>query len=41
MASRDMLLRKKSIDMLITEMERADTIGADYVALHSGERIRR
>jgi deoxyribonuclease IV len=36
MASGDMLLRKKSIDMLITEMERADMIGADYVVLHSG-----
>jgi len=36
MASGDMLLRKKSLDMLITEMERADTIGADYVVLHSG-----
>ena len=36
MASGDMLLRKKSIEMLITEMERADTIGADYVVLHSG-----
>ena len=36
MASGDMLLRKKSLEMLITEMERADTIGADYVVLHSG-----
>lgn len=36
MASRDKILRKKSLDMLITEMERADAIGADYVILHTG-----
>lgn len=36
MASGDMPLQKKSLEMLIAEMERADTIGADYVVLHSG-----
>lgn len=36
MASRDSMLRKKSIDMLVTEMDRADVIGADYVILHPG-----
>jgi deoxyribonuclease-4 len=36
MASRDKVLRKKSISMLVEEMERADMIGADYVVLHAG-----
>ena len=36
MASRDNILRKKSIDMLLTEMNRADAIVADYVILHTG-----
>ena len=31
-----MLLLKKSLDLLVTEMDRADTIGADYVILHAG-----
>ncbi|MEW6585931.1 MAG: deoxyribonuclease IV, partial [Nitrospirota bacterium] len=35
-ASRDGLLRKKSIAMLIEEMNRADVLGADYVVLHTG-----
>ena len=30
------LLRKKSIELLAIEMERADRIGADYVILHPG-----
>jgi deoxyribonuclease-4 len=36
LASTDKKLHKKSIDLLITEIERADTIGADYVILHPG-----
>jgi deoxyribonuclease-4 len=36
MASRDKRLRRKSIEMLIIEMDRADAIGADYVILHAG-----
>jgi deoxyribonuclease IV len=36
LASRDSLLLKKSLDLLVTEMDRADTIGADYVILHTG-----
>lgn len=36
MASRDVSLRKKSVDLLAVEMTRADTIGADYVILHTG-----
>ena len=36
MASRDKILRKKSIALLVTEMDRADEIGADYVILHTG-----
>ncbi len=36
MASGDKTLRKKSIALLVTEMDRADTIGADYVILHTG-----
>jgi len=36
MASRNNDLKKKSIDMLIVEMDRADAIGADYVILHPG-----
>lgn len=36
MASKDNLLRKKSISMLITEMSRADALGADFVILHTG-----
>jgi deoxyribonuclease IV len=36
MASRDRVLKQKSIALLITEMERADAIGAEYVVLHTG-----
>ncbi len=36
MASKDMLLRRKSIDLLATEMNRAAAIGAEYVILHTG-----
>lgn len=36
MSSWDKRLRKNSIDLLITEMERADMIGADFVVLHIG-----
>ena len=36
LASRDLVLLKKSLDLLVTEMDRADTIGADYVILHTG-----
>jgi deoxyribonuclease-4 len=36
MASKDILLRRKSIDLLVTEMNRADAIGAEYVILHTG-----
>jgi deoxyribonuclease-4 len=36
MASRDKRLRRKSIEMLVVEMDRADAIGADYVVLHTG-----
>jgi len=36
MASGDKTLRKKSINLLAIEMERADAIGADYVILHTG-----
>jgi deoxyribonuclease-4 len=36
MASRDKRLRRKSIEMLVIEMDRADAIGADYVVLHTG-----
>lgn len=36
MASRDSILRKRSIDMLVMEMNRADAIAADYVVLHTG-----
>lgn len=35
-ASRDIDLRRRSIDLLVIEMERADAIGADYVILHPG-----
>lgn len=35
-ASGNELLKRKSIDLLATEMERADEIGADYVVLHTG-----
>jgi deoxyribonuclease-4 len=35
-ASPDPSLRKRSLDMLSEEMRRADTIGADYVVLHTG-----
>jgi deoxyribonuclease-4 len=35
-ASRDMSIREKSIEMLVTEMDRADILGADYVILHTG-----
>ena len=36
MASRDKILRKRSIDLLVSEMDRADVIGAGYVILHIG-----
>ena len=36
MASWDRHLRKKSINLLATEMDRADVLGADFVILHSG-----
>jgi deoxyribonuclease-4 len=36
MASRDNKLRRKSIEMLVVEMDRADAISADYVILHAG-----
>ena len=36
MSSWDRCLRKKSINLLVTEMERADVIGADFVVLHTG-----
>jgi deoxyribonuclease-4 len=36
MASVNKTLRNKSIDLLASEMERADIIGADYVILHPG-----
>src|SRR4030042_1073396 len=36
MASNDALLRRKSISLLIMEMDRADFFGADYVVLHTG-----
>jgi deoxyribonuclease-4 len=35
-ASSNELLKRKSIAMLATEMDRADGIGADYVVLHTG-----
>ena len=35
-ASGNELLKRKSIDLLATEMDRADEIGADYVVLHTG-----
>jgi len=35
-ASGDNALRKKSIELLSVELDRADTIGADYVILHTG-----
>lgn len=39
LASRDVLLRKKSIEFLVTEMNRADIIGADYVVIHPGSAV--
>jgi deoxyribonuclease-4 len=36
MASKDEALRKKSVAMLITEMNRADALEADFVILHTG-----
>ena len=36
MASWDRHLRKKSIDLLVMEMDRADILGADFVILHTG-----
>jgi deoxyribonuclease IV len=39
MASKDVLLRRKSIDLLTIEMDRADEIGADYVVLHTGSAV--
>lgn len=35
-ASCDARLRRKSIDLLTVEMDRADSINADYVVLHTG-----
>lgn len=35
-ASADRDLRRRSIDLLVIEMDRADAIGADYVILHPG-----
>ncbi len=35
-ASKDIGIRKKSLDLLVLEMERAHAIGADYVILHPG-----
>ena len=35
-ASRDNDLRRRSIDLLAVEMDRADAIGAEYVILHPG-----
>src|SRR4030042_1987038 len=36
MATKDKMLREKSISMLIIQMDRADIIGADYAVLHAG-----
>lgn len=36
MASKDSVLTGRSVDLLVTELQRADTIGADYVVLHTG-----
>jgi deoxyribonuclease-4 len=36
LASRDVLLRKKSSELVAEEMNRADAIGAEYVILHTG-----
>lgn len=36
MSSWDRRLRRKSINLLVAEMERADMIGADFVVLHTG-----
>ena len=36
MASGDAALRKRSIELLSIELDRADEIGADYVILHAG-----
>jgi deoxyribonuclease-4 len=36
MASKNVLLRRKSIELLVIEMNRADVVGADYVVLHTG-----
>lgn len=36
MASKDSILRRKSIAMLREEMNRADALGADFVILHTG-----
>ena len=38
-ASGNELLKRKSIDLLATEMDRADEIGADYVVLHTGSAL--
>ncbi len=35
-ASADKALRNKSLDMLVSEMKRADAVEADYVILHTG-----
>jgi len=36
MASWERNLREKSVALLVTEMDRADTLGADFVILHAG-----
>lgn len=36
LASHNQILREKSVDLVITEMDIADTLGADYVVLHTG-----
>jgi len=36
MASWEIVLRKKSVDLLVIEMDRADKLGADFVVLHAG-----
>jgi len=36
MASRDRQLRKRSIELLAVEMDRADALGTEYVVLHPG-----
>jgi deoxyribonuclease-4 len=38
-ATGNKLLKRKSIDLLAIEMDRADEIGADYVVLHTGSAL--